>query len=95
MKIGHTPKRIVAAALLSGGVALVGTGVAADTAQAEPGNNFSQPHRWCPGQPLPATDVHRDTNLCHTWYWVPVRGMGNVGQFVWDGADPPPQPIAV
>ena len=33
-------------------------------------------------------DVHWDNNICHTWFWVPVGGMGNVGQFVWDGATP-------
>jgi hypothetical protein len=90
MKTSHTSKRVITAALLSGGVVLAGLGLATDTAQAQPGDNFSQPHQWCPGQPLPATDVHWDTNICHTWYWVPVGGMGNVGQFVWDGANPPP-----
>ncbi|HXY63371.1 MAG TPA: hypothetical protein VEI45_03155 [Mycobacterium sp.] len=90
MNISHTPKRFIVAALSSGGVALAGIGLAAGTAQAQPGDNFSVPHQWCPGQPLPATDVHWDTNICHTWYWVPVGGMGNAGQFVWDGANPPP-----
>jgi hypothetical protein len=89
MNITHTPKRVIAAALLSGGVAVAGLGLAAATAQAQP-DNFSEPHQWCPGQPSPANDVHWDTNVCHTWYWVPVGGMGNVGQFVWDGATPPP-----
>jgi hypothetical protein len=90
MKTSHTSKRVIAATLLSGGVALAGSVLATDTAQAQPGDNFSVPHQWCPGQPLPATDVVWDTNICHTWYWVPVGGMGNVGQFVWDGANPPP-----
>jgi hypothetical protein len=39
---------------------------------------------------LPEADVHWDNNICHTWFWVPVGGMGNVGEFVWDGATPPP-----
>jgi hypothetical protein len=89
MNIAHTPKRVLAVALLSGVVTLVGIGLAAGDAQAQPGNNFSQPHVWCPGQPLPEADVHWDTNICHTWFWVPVAGMGNAGEFVWDGATPP------
>jgi hypothetical protein len=85
-----TTKRFLAAALLCGGVALVGIGLAAGDAQAQSGDNFSQPHEWCPGQPLPEADVHWDTNICHTWFWVPVAGMGNAGEFVWDGDTPPP-----
>jgi hypothetical protein len=90
MNIAPTPKRVVAAALLSGAVTLVGIGLAAGDAQAQPGDNFSQPHEWCPGQPLPEADVQWDTNVCHTWFWVPVGGMGNAGKFVWDGDSPPP-----
>jgi hypothetical protein len=99
MNITHNPKRILTAALLSGGVAIAA--LATGTAQADTGlapqahspyatDNFSQPHQWCPGQSLPTDDVHWDNNVCHTWFWVPVGGMGNVGQFVWDGATPPP-----
>jgi hypothetical protein len=29
-------------------------------------------------------------NVCRTWFWVPVGGMGNAGEFVWDGDTPPP-----
>jgi hypothetical protein len=90
MFITHTPRRVVVAALLSGAVTLVGIGLAAGDAQAQPGHDFSQPHEWCPGQPLPEADVHWDTNICHTWFWVPVAGMGNAGEFVWDGDNPPP-----
>jgi hypothetical protein len=101
MNTTHTRRRVLAVALLSGGVALAGIGLDADSALAQTGiapqfhgpiaeDNFSVPHHWCPGQPLPANDVHWDTNICHTWYWVPVGGMGNVGQFVWDGETPPP-----
>jgi hypothetical protein len=86
MNTAHLLRRAVAAALLSGSVAVAGMA----TAQAQPGDNFSQPHHWCPGQGLPEGDVHWDNNICHTWYWVPVGGMGNVGEFVWDGATPPP-----
>ena len=96
MNITHTPKRVLAAALLLGGVTLAGIGLAAGDAQAQPGlapiptDNFSVPHHWCPGQPLPETDVHWDANICDTWFWAPVGGMGNVGEFVWDGDTPPP-----
>jgi hypothetical protein len=94
----HTPQRVIAAALLSGGVVLAGIGLAAGTAQAQNGftpqfhrpDNFSVPHQWCPGRPLPETDLVWDMNTCHTWYWVPIRGMGNVGQFVWEGDNAPP-----
>ncbi|WIM87221.1 hypothetical protein PT015_20555 [Candidatus Mycobacterium wuenschmannii] len=88
MNIALISRRTIGAALLSGGVALAGLS-AATIAQASPGDNFSHPHQWCPGQPLPAGDVHWDNNVCHTWYWVPVGGMGNAGQFVWDGPTPP------
>jgi hypothetical protein len=37
-----------------------------------------------------ATGVVWDMNVCHTWFWVPVGGMGNVREFVWDGANPAP-----
>ena len=66
MTITHTPKRVVVAALLSGGLTLAGIGLAAGDAQAQPTDNFSVPHQWCPGQPLPEADVHWDTNICHT-----------------------------
>lgn len=82
-------KHIIATALLSGGVAMASLVLTAATAHAGP-DNFSVPHQWCPGQPLPMNDVVWDTSICHTWYWVPVGGMGNVGQFVWDGETPPP-----
>jgi hypothetical protein len=94
MNINHYSKQVVTAALLSGSIALAGLGLASGTAQAAPipfpTDNFSVPHQWCPGQTLPAGDVRWDTNICHTWFWVPVGGMGNVGEFVWDGATPPP-----
>src|ERR1022692_3231625 len=92
MNITRSPKRVIAAALFSGAVAGPGRGRPAVTAEPSqfPTDNFSQPHQWCPGQPLPEADVHWDANICHTWFWVPVGGMGNVGQFVWDGATPPP-----
>ncbi len=103
MDTTRTLKKISARALLSGGIAAVGVGLAAGTAAGEPGlaphfggplpaDNFTVPHDWCPGNPLPMPDVRWDMNVCHHWYWVPVGGMGNVGQFVWEG-DAPRQPL--
>lgn len=103
MSHNHTVKKVIAGALLSGGVAVAGGGLAASAAQAAPGiaphlngplptDNFTVPHQWCPGHPLPMPDVNWDMNVCHHWYWVPVGGMGNVGQFVWEG-DAPRQPL--
>jgi len=98
MNITRYSKHVITAAVLSGGIAAAGLGLASATASATPPqvhnpfptDNFSVPHQWCPGQPLPMDDVRWDTNICHTWFWVPVGGMGNVGQLVWDGATPPP-----
>ena len=61
-----------------------------------PNDHPQGPCHWCPGQSLPPTGNHVtnpvvwDNNICHTWFWVPVGGMGNVGQLVWDGDTPPP-----
>jgi hypothetical protein len=103
MDTARTPKKIIAAALLSTGIAVAGLGPAAGTAQSEPAfppqfngpfpaDNFTVPHEWCPGQHLPMPDVVWNMSVCHHWYWVPVGGMGNVGQFVWEG-DAPRQPL--
>jgi hypothetical protein len=54
-------KRIVAGALLSGGVAVAGLGLAAGTAQASPG-------RWCSGEPVPASKIVKwDMGVCHDY----------------------------
>jgi hypothetical protein len=97
-------KKTIAGALLAGSVALIGTGLVTDTAQADP--FAAQPHSWCPGQGLPFRGIEWDMGVCHTWYVVPV-GQGNVrfagstdGSFV--SADipapiftpPPPPPPA-
>lgn len=92
---------LAATVLVSAILWLADSGFGAGAARAQPSfappahgpvgtDNYSEPHRWCPGQPLPETDVAWDMNICHTWYWTPVGGMGNVGQFVWDGDTPPP-----
>ncbi|ETB41899.1 hypothetical protein [Mycobacterium avium] len=100
MNTTHHRKPVVAGALLAGGIAAAGMGIASAAAQPSaphligplPTDNFTVPHDWCPGQPLPMPDVRWDMNVCHHWYWVPVGGMGNVGQFVWEG-DAPRQPL--
>jgi len=38
---------------------------------------------------LPTTDVKWDMNVCHTWYWVDYGFQANVGQFVYEGDNPP------
>src|ERR1700676_4123973 len=86
MNTTHNLKRIIAGALLSGGVAVAGLGLAAGTAHAD---TFGGPYRWCPGQELPQTGdpnwrVVWDMSVCHTWYRVGPN-QGNVGRYIWDG----------
>lgn len=90
MNTTHTMKRIIAGALLSGGVAVAGFGMAAGTAQAQPG--FARGMEWCPGQhwewfvPPPAD---RDMSVCHNVKVVGHRG----GSFtVVEDTVPPPPP---
>jgi len=88
-------KRIIAGALLSGGVAVAGMGLSAGIAEAEtpPGG----PNTWCPGDPPVATGNIRvnpviwDNNICHE-YWYVYHGQGNVAQNIWDGPNPPGPP---
>jgi hypothetical protein len=66
------PKRIIAGALLSGGVALAGFGLAAGSAQAQPGP-LPLIH-WCPGQPwqsLAPPPPDWDMSVCHDMKTVP------------------------
>ena|SRR5437588_4786547 len=71
----RTTKRMIAGALLSGGVAVTVFGLSPGPAHAEP---FSaQPHNWCPGQAVPFRGMQWDMVVCHTWYEVPF-GQGNV-----------------
>jgi hypothetical protein len=98
--------RIIAGALLSGGLAVAGLGPGAGTAQAQPDG----PYTWCPGQsrnaympqwgvPGPASpgpSAEWDWSVCHT-FWVVGYAQGNVpDQFgpsgIWEG-DNPPAPI--
>ena len=74
METVRTPKKIIAGALFSAGLA-AGVGLAAGPAHADPFP--AQPHNWCPGQALPFTGMQWDMGVCHTWYEVPF-GQGNV-----------------
>lgn len=94
MNATRTLRRIIGAALFSGGVAVTGLGLAAGSAHATGG-----PFQWCPGQPLDRAlaNIAWDMNVCHTWYAV-AYGQGNVsrtdggGSSVWEGPDPPMGP---
>ena len=94
-------KKMIAGALLSGGVAVAGLGLATGTAQAD---DWYGPHQWCPGQTMngptgPGPNVVWNMGVCHTWYHT-AYGQGNVadkygsqpGPNVWDGDNPPPSP---
>jgi hypothetical protein len=50
MNTTHDPKRIIAGALLSGGLVLAGLGLGAGAANADPGYiDPIGPYHWCPG----------------------------------------------
>jgi hypothetical protein len=77
---------MIAGALLSGGVAVAGLGLAAGTAQAAP-----PAHQWCPGQRMPDDGANPDgtphlfswdMSVCHTYYVVGYK-QGNVGDYIW------------
>jgi hypothetical protein len=104
INIDCTLKRIMAGALLTGGVAVAGLGIGAVTAHAKP----TGPHHWCPGDPMqyqtqpwladhtgPGPAYSWDMNICHTWFWLANGNQGNVpykGKLpsdVWDGENPP------
>lgn len=73
MNTKHTPKTIIARALLSGGVAVALLGVGAATARADPYphavcNGMACNYVWCPGMPLPQPNhgpPDWDMNVCH------------------------------
>ncbi|MDC8971360.1 hypothetical protein [Mycobacterium marinum] len=88
-------KRMITAALVSGGVAAAGFGLTAGTAHAGPGAHGPVPqaprgpYQWCPGDPVPAGGVNWDMNVCHTWYWVDYGFQANRGGSVYEGDTPP------
>jgi hypothetical protein len=88
--------------LVSGGLGLAG--LSAGTARAEDwcspaamANGVCYgPNQWCPGDSLfhltqnhVTNPINWDMGVCHTYYYVPW-GQGNVGQNIWEGANPPP-----
>ena len=105
MNTDRTMKRIMAGALLSGGIAVAGLAATSGTAQAAPDYCGPQvngicygPVRWCPGDPMwPLTQNHVadpirwDMNACHSYYHV-ASGTGNVNSSIWEGPNPPPPP---
>lgn len=91
----QNPKTILAAALLSAGLAATGMGLSVGTAQAE--TPPSGPNTWCPGDPPVETGNKRvnpvrwDESICHE-YWFVYFGQGNVASNIWDGPNPPGPP---
>jgi hypothetical protein len=78
MHTTRTLKKSIARALLGGSVAVIGIGLGAGTAQADPSDPVpEQSHSWCPGHALPFPGIQWNMGVCHTWYMVPV-GQGNV-----------------
>jgi hypothetical protein len=89
MTSNHNMRRCAAAAILSGSVML--TSIAfATVADASPG--AIGPSQWCPGQRLPQPDIVWDMSVCHTFYTVFGGAKGNVGQYTWEGDNPPVAP---
>ena len=97
MKTTSSRRRVIAAAVMSAGVALAGLGSSAGMAQADPEPGPNDAHHWCPGQEPVRTGNARtdplnwDWNICHT-YWYVLPGQGNVSSMIWDGDNPPAPP---
>lgn len=89
MNTPRNVKRIIAHAVLAGGVMAAGFSLALGIAQADP--QSQGPFQWCPGQPVPGDYFARipgipaippslvawDMSVCHT-YWRTPAGRGNV-----------------
>jgi hypothetical protein len=70
MNTTHTLTRVMAATLLSGGVAMGGFGLSAGTAEADPSGCPESPYFcWCPGKPLPksGSPIDWDMGVCHNY----------------------------
>ncbi len=102
MKATHSPKRIIAAALLSGAVAVAGLGLGAGTAQADPDHCSTRSGcykgpgmRWCPGDyvwpGLAATGW--DLSVCHVYHLAILDNPNADPNAVAAGPGPPPMPI--
>lgn len=95
--------RILAGAVLAGGLALTGVALTPGTAEARCNALSMCGHEWCPGQPLPVgewgrePDVKWDMNICHTWYYGNAGHVGStdgqveVGWRIMEG-EPSPVP---
>jgi hypothetical protein len=87
-----TLKRIAAAALMTGVGTVAALGFATGTSHADgPGESpidVWSNYEWCPGDPIPQSDVPIpwDLNGCHVWHyqtptaenpsvWTPVEGL--------------------
>lgn len=95
MMTTHQPKRMIAGALITAGLAM--TGMAMSTGTATAGTPPTGPFTWCPGDPPVETGNKKynpviwDTNTCHSYFFV-YHGQGNVAQNIWDGPNPPGPP---
>lgn len=81
MNTSHKMKRVLAGAVLSGGVAVVGLGLATGIGHAQPapmvcqdGGTVPTPtnsctYQWCPGSPVMKHMPNWDRNVCHPWYF--------------------------
>jgi hypothetical protein len=91
MNTDCTLTRIIGGALLSGGVAVAGLGLAAGTAQATPGP--APRYMWCPGRPwdwLAPPPPDWDMNVCHNV--MTIKNADGSWRIVEDPNPPPPQP---
>jgi hypothetical protein len=91
MNTPRTVKKIIAGMLLSGGVAVAGFGLAAGTAQADPGCTKHYAC-WCPGQALPGPAIIGDWDMtaCHNWHFASQDTPPGPGGKVEQGQMPPP-----
>jgi hypothetical protein len=92
--------------LVSGGLGVAGLGECIAHAEdwcsppAMVNGVWYGPNRWCPGDSLfhltqnhVTNPINWDMKVCHTYYNVPW-GQGNIGQNIWEGANPlPPETL--
>lgn len=95
--------RLLAGAVLAGGLALTGIAVTPGTAEARCNALSMCGQVWCPGQPLPVggsgmePDVKWDMNVCHTFFYGfagrtgATNGQVQVGWRILEG-EPSPVP---
>lgn len=95
--------RVLAGAVIAGGLALTGVALTPGTAEARCNALSMCGQVWCPGQPLPVggsgmePNVKWDMNVCHTWYYGfaghtgSTDGQVEVGWRIMEG-EPSPVP---